>query len=287
MNYECSEVEILVLHKNKLNKEIYEKCISLENEYKEVCLNINKLHLNKSKIESVIKSKSDELLEQTKKEIEIVGYRILEAQEKERSRIACDLHDTIIQNLTTLVHRTELCMMDIDKDVIQVKLDMQIMMQQIRSIINDIRRIIYNLKPLALEDLGFDTVIEQYVRNYQESNKILIQVDGFEYIRNISDSIEKLTIFRILQEACSNALNHGKASRIDIQFSSTEKDVAMIIEDNGIGFDINKVKRSSRKDNRGYGLSIMRERVYLLSGDISIVSHINKGTRISVTIPNK
>lgn len=221
--------------------------------------------------------------------IENEGCNILEAQEKERSRIACDLHDTVIQNLTNLAHKAELSIKLIDQDVIEAKLELQIMIHTIRSAINDIRRIVYNLRPMAMEDLGLCVAIQRFLEIFEKDHKIEIKLDLEERVEHIANSIVSITFFRIIQEACSNAVKHGQASKIFVCLSCTEDMIYLKVKDNGNGFKVEEKlcqgTEYRRNSNTGFGLSIMKERVYLLSGNINIESLPDEGTEIFVQVP--
>lgn len=211
----------------------------------------------------------------------IPGLKILEAQELERGRIARDLHDTTVQTLTNLVHRTELCMRLIDSDTIRVKLDLQVMMQCLKDVINDMRLIIYDLRPMSLDDLGLETTLSRYVSNLQLTTRINItcQIQGtLDHL----DSVMSLTIYQIIQEATVNSVKHSSASQIDIMIASTEDNIEFSIIDNGKGFCYNK---DTRENSTNFGLSIMRERVCLLKGEIDIISNCNEGTKVIVSLP--
>ena len=209
------------------------------------------------------------------------SMRILAAQELERSRIARDLHDTTVQTLTNLVHRSELCMKLIDTDSIRVKLDLQVMIQCLKEVINDMRCIIYNLRPMSMDDLGLEATLSRYVSKLQKATNIKIsyKVSGsLDYL----DSVMGLTIYRIIQEATNNSVKHSYASKIEISIITNSDTCEISIIDNGKGFYIDE----NLKDNtNNFGLSIMRERVYLLNGKINIISKCNEGTQVFVSLP--
>ena len=228
---------------------------------------------------------NEDTMDEISEEIEKKGISILEAQETERSRIACDLHDSIIQNLTNLVHKTELCIKTIDRDTIGVKLDLQFMMQNLKIIINDIRSIIYNLRPMAFEDLGINIAIERFLNQFEQMNKVGVKFENTCTDNALNTSVVSLTLFRIIQEACSNAVKHGNASSIKVNISNDDCSIILWIQDNGTGFDIKKESTKVKTDNSGFGLSIMKERIYLLSGNINIDSSRERGTQIIVKIP--
>lgn len=252
---------------------------SLKEENDTILLNINDLTTN------ILTESLQTDLNDTTFDNDMKGLSILKAQEMERSRIACDLHDSVVQNLANMVHTVEYCLKTVDKDVIGTKLELQIMMQSLRNSIEEIRTIIYNLRPMALDDLGLGVTIQRFADKLKESQKIHIEFINECDNMIVENSVLSITLFRIVQEACSNAIRHGNASKITIHLSHNRGLVCLNIKDNGFGFNISDVNHEEKKDNSGFGLSIMRERVELLSGTIQIYSTQKKGTTINVEVP--
>ena len=220
---------------------------------------------------------------------DVNGLKLLETQEIERKRIARELHDSTVQNLTNLVHKTELCTKLVDLDPIRAKLELQTMINTIKTTINDMRNIIYDLRPMSLEDLGLVITVRRYIKQFIDSTKIKI-VLNVENERQINSDIIDLTLFRIIQEACNNAMKHAHATIIYVDLKYRENSIELLIEDNGCGFEQHISKEDQYVSNNslsGFGLSMMKERVGLLSGKIEIVSDVNKGTKISVCVPIK
>lgn len=213
------------------------------------------------------------------------GLSILEAQEIERQRIARDLHDSTVQNLTSLVHKSELCAKLIDIDSIRAKLELSSMSHTIKSVINDMRGIIYNLKPMTLDDLGLTVTVERYANRIMDLNNLKVLVHSNEETKEILPVI-KLTLFRIIQEACNNVIKHAAASIISINIIYEEHKVSVTIKDNGNGFNINPVgNKENSTHSSSFGLSIMRERISLLSGTVDIKSEKGIGTIVTVSAP--
>lgn len=212
------------------------------------------------------------------------GLGILEAQEVERQRIARELHDTTVQNLTSLVHKAELCIKLIDIDAIRAKLELKTMSNTIKTVINDMRSIIYNLKPMTLEDLGLTVTTQRYANRLMDTNNIQVRVHANDEPKKILPVI-MLTLFRIIQEACNNVIKHASASLIDINIVYSEDNIMVTIKDNGIGFDMENSKKSDSEQSSSFGLSIMKERVSLLSGTLDIQSENGKGTIVTVSVP--
>ncbi|MBQ9768163.1 MAG: sensor histidine kinase [Lachnospiraceae bacterium] len=215
------------------------------------------------------------------------SLHILETQECDRNRIARDLHDSSVQSLTSLVHKTELCMRLMDIDTIRVKLELQTMIETIKTIINGMREIIYDLRPMSLNNLGLAVTVESYCIQLQKNYDIKV---NFQRVGEEPEllSILKVTLYRILQEACSNIVKHAKASNIDIWITYENEKVLLKIQDNGIGFDTETLLTSQKEDElHGFGLTMMKERVALLGGTITIESVMQKGTTIMVDVPVK
>jgi len=212
------------------------------------------------------------------------GIKILEQQENERQRIARDLHDSTVQVLTNLVHKTELCTKIMDVDLIRAKLELEIINNTIRYTINDMRNIIHNLRPMAFDDFGLDITLERVVGQIKSNTDIQIHVDVVGQKKALS-SVVSLTLVRIMQEACNNSIKHSGAENVYITFSYEDESVLLSIRDDGKGFDIKNIENNKENQNKGFGVSIMKERAMLLSGDLKITSGKNKGTLIVVTVP--
>ncbi len=239
------------------------------------------------KVLSFLKENAPEVVETEEEDnFSTSGISILEAQEMERKRIARDLHDSTVQSLTNIVHKTEFCSKMIDKDPVQVKLELVTMMDHIRASIDDMRRIIYDLRPMSIDDLGLVPTIQRFVnQNKMEYEDINFQIK----VSSESDEIDipavvTLTVFRIIQEACNNIFKYSLAKNVIIAINYWEDELEVSIIDDGIGFDKTKIGKGEKKHS-GFGLSIMQERAQLLRGTFSLESESGKGTKVSISIP--
>ncbi len=226
---------------------------------------------------------SDKIIE-NKQVVNDKGLSILEAQEIERQRIARDLHDSTVQNLTSLVHKAELCIKLIEIDAIRAKLELNSMSNTIKTVINEMRGIIYNLKPMSLDDIGLTVTVERYASRLMDLNSINVFVHSNEETKEIHPVI-KLTLFRIIQEACNNVIKHANATTINIDIIYDEYLVNVSIKDNGSGFNINNTQRDGDEHSSSFGLSIIKERISLLSGTVEVKSEKNYGTTVTVSAP--
>ncbi len=260
-------------------KSIKEKIRKKKDKNRECLLLIQELNeVNKFLENAMMKQAFVDIVDETHR------LTILKTQENERQRISRELHDSTIQNLTSLVYKVELCIKLLEIDPIQCKLELSTMGKMLRDIINDTRQIIYNLHPMSFDDIGLEETIRKALDNLEnaEAKKVDFAVLGKPYEIN---PVIGITILRIVQEACSNAIKHANASFIKVTLQYELNKILLVIEDDGSGFDVEHIDTLSKKDNCGFGLSMMRERIYLLSGTINIESKIGKGTIIYVEVP--
>lgn len=279
----------------EVNTKNKKKIFELLEEQKEIQKSIDKQKIYCAKcgerleelLNVICEAKEDEKRKTQEQEFELSeAYRValLETQENERKRISRELHDNTIQNLTSLVHKAELCAKLIDRDTVRCKLELSMMSKTLREIIDDTRQMIYDLRPMSFDDIGLNITIERALDKIErrESRKINFIVEGEPY--QIKPVIG-ITLLRIIQEGCNNAIRHAEGSCIQVILTYLPDMVSIKIEDDGKGFDMNQVAGEDREDNSGFGLSMMRERVYLLSGNIDIDSKLDGGTKIIVNVP--
>lgn len=212
----------------------------------------------------------------------IFSFRALEMQEMDRKRISMDIHDTTVQNLTTLIHKTEFVTKLLEIDIVRAKLELCSMTEIIRSSIDELREIIYDLRPMSIDDLGLVATLERYI------NQMKAESDSLKYVLEVYNkentkilSIVNLTIFRIIQEALVNVRKHALAAKVEVIIIYESNYISITINDDGIGFD----KIEIEKMKRHFGLSIMEERVKLLSGKMQLESKKDEGTIININIP--
>lgn len=256
----------------KSAKRIYEKADKLSNDFS-VAYSVLAGDLNQ------ISQQVDNLQDK-----EIWGVKVLEAQELERKRIARDMHDGPTQNLSNLILKTELCIKIIDKDVDRTKLELHALKKLIRVTIDETRRLIHNLRPMSIDDLGLIPTLERLIDEMKNEVSFEVVFNHDKKINNDLDAITTISIYRICQEALNNIRKHSLATNVVIELYIENEDLILIITDNGIGFDIEHIKLNL-DDNRGFGISMMRERTNLLLGDFSIYSINKKGTTITVKLP--
>lgn len=252
------EIEKATIRKTeyeKLNKNLYEKRDALENR-----------------------------IGQLKKVIEQEDQRTVDLhyQEEERNRISGELHDTALQNLVHLIHKIELCGLYIDEDPLKAKLELSLINKGLKEVVNEIRNIIFDLRPMTFDDLGLKAGFERLLDNINEEKKYEI----FSDIDDVSceNSMNLLYIYRAVQESLNNIVKHAEAEKIWFRCKSTDDVCIIDIEDDGKGF---YEEKDEIKEDKHFGLSLMRERIELLNGIIDISSLEGNGTKIHMEIPLK
>src|SRR5690606_8777662 len=150
---------------------------------------------------------------------QLLGLKIILAQEEERKRIAREIHDGPAQTLANLVLRTEIAeRMAAKQDYDLIQMELGDLKGQVRSGLEEIRKVIFNLRPMALDDLGLIPTLRKLAQDFEDKTKIhtLFEVTGKEI--RLSSSMEA-AIYRLLQEALSNVHKHAEASRVSIVLS--------------------------------------------------------------------
>lgn len=213
-----------------------------------------------------------------------LGIHILKYQENERQRIARDLHDSTVQVLANLVHRCEICSKVMDVDSVRAKLEIEVIEKTLKDSISDMRNIIYNLRPMIFDDLGFEATLTKVVNKFNTSSdfNITLEMEG-ESVN--PEPVVAITIIRIIEESCNNSIKHSNGSEIKIYIKNENKVLHIEVSDNGDGYVIDEILKPEENNNKGFGVSMMKERVALLSGEIAIDSKINEGTKITIDIP--
>ncbi len=216
------------------------------------------------------------------KQKQYMGIKIIRAQEDERKRVAREIHDGPAQLIANLVIKTELCEKLIDMDKEKAKEELVSLKGFLRSSLSDVRKIIYDLRPMSLDDLGLVPTLQRYISNYVEQNNILVDFLVFGDPKPLKPVVE-LAAFRIVQEALTNIKKHSGAQNAGIRVEFTKEHLNLLISDDGKGFDKSKLK-AARKDDGGYGLLSMKERVELLDGKFDVKTTHGKGTKIFASI---
>ena len=212
-----------------------------------------------------------------------LGYRVIKATEEERSRIVREIHDVPIQAMVNMGIRLELCLQVLDKDMEKARSYIKELKEQVNTNIQDLRKIIYNLRPMSLDDLGLVATIEKLLADFEKDTGIKTDFKLMGEPVEVKELVQ-IAVFRIIQEALNNIKRHSKSTEAVVKLEFMEKSMSLLIKDNGIGFNVDEVCDWVEED-RCFGLMGMRERVELLQGYMDINSEKGQGTSIFIRIP--
>ncbi|HBC92900.1 MAG TPA: histidine kinase [Pelotomaculum sp.] len=211
-----------------------------------------------------------------------LALSIIKAQEEERKRLAREIHDSPAQSMVNIVMRAEYCLKLLDLDPAKVREELVALQELVRMSLMDVRKIIFDLRPMVLDDLGLVPAIKRYLSDYRLQNGHPIEFLFSGLQRRLDASVE-VALFRIVQEAVTNIRKHARADNALVKVEVLDNKIHIHIKDDGLGFEQDKVM--VEQSAGGYGLVGIRERVQLLKGEMRITSSPGNGTALCVSVP--
>lgn len=211
---------------------------------------------------------------------QFLGVKIIKAQEEERLRVSREIHDEPAQVMANVIFKAELCERLIDTDVERAREELKALQEQVRKCLKETRKIIFNLRPMTLDDLGLAPTVRRLLDSIKERTSIITEIKILGEEKRLVSHIE-ISLFRIIQEALKNSEKHGKATVIKVVIEFRYNFISAIIEDNGCGFGVT----AEEENHDNIGLIAMRERAELLGGEINIKSEPGNGTKVYVKVP--
>ena len=209
--------------------------------------------------------------------------KVITAQEEERRRIARELHDETGQALTALTVGMDTAAMAPGADADGVREKLAELRALATDALEDVHRLIYDLRPSVLDDLGLVAGLRWYAETRLQPAGIRVRVVVTGEERRLPAEVES-ALFRIGQEAISNAARHSQASNVRLGLDFPDRSVGLEVEDDGVGFDAAALAQPDDQ-RRGWGILGMQERAALLGGALQILSEPGNGTRVKVTVP--
>jgi len=207
-----------------------------------------------------------------------VSYRVIEAEEQERQRIAKDLHENIGQRVTMLILQIEELKRD-SLNTTDAESQLDALLKQGSEILTDVKASAHELYSPRLEYLDLAGVMRSFCREFAAQKRAEIDFKSDVFPRRIPPDIT-LCLFRVLQEAVRNAVQHSGVRQSDVRFWATPDEIHLTISDYGAGFDLETARKV-----RGLGLNRMKERLKLVRGNLSIDSQLQRGTTIHARVP--
>ena len=208
-----------------------------------------------------------------------VSGQLIDAQEKERSRIARDLHDDICQRLALLSMEIGRANSASRGSPEATQENLEKIRKHCTEIATDVQSLSHQLHSATLDILGVVTAIRSFCKDFAKQHQLTIEFTD----RNVPQRLPKdisLCFFRVTQEALHNAVKYSGTKQFFVTLSATEREIQLVVRDEGAGFDVEEAKK-----NPGLGLVSMQERVNLVHGKFSIESKLGKGTKISAVVP--
>lgn len=199
-------------------------------------------------------------------------------QEKERNRIARDLHDEIGSKLNVIF--LNICRLKkYGKKDAEIKTITDEVETVIHTTINSIRFISHELLPPTLEEFGLIETIRELQHSYNKAGDIHIEFTASENMHPIEDALIELNLFRIIQEFINNSIRHGKATEIDMHVSAEEKVLKLTYQDNGTGFDSSK-----KQYKKGLGMKNIESRLRIINASYTLNSSKENGTQSTIYV---
>jgi len=208
-----------------------------------------------------------------------VSGQLIEAQERERRRLARELHDDICQRLAMLSLKIEKVSKGWGLGPLSVADQLEQIWQQCSNLTGDVQALSHELHPSILDNLGLATAVKSFCREVSEQSGVVVEFDG----KNIPDSLPSevsLALFRVVQEALHNALRYSGQKHFEVRLQEISRELELEVTDHGVGFDA-----MNTKNRGGLGLVSMAERIHQVNGTFIIDSQPNAGTRIRARVP--
>lgn len=206
--------------------------------------------------------------------------QIIAAQEGERQRIARDLHDSTGQSLSAIIMGLEAMEEIGTSDEARLTQRVERTKELARNALTDLRELVFDLRPIALDDLGLVPALRAHADRHLGERGVLVSFESRGLKERLPSRLET-SLFRVLQEAVNNVAKHAYARSVSIRLLRVDKEFTAVVEDDGVGFDPTTVHRPTHPE-RGLGLLGIRERIEMLGGSVQVESAPGAGTKVSI-----
>lgn len=226
---------------------------------------------------------AEEQLRASRQRLLTLAEHLETVKEEERRRIARDLHDETSQVVASLSAHIEAAANTLPETSVKARALLKKARELSVSILDELHKVIYELHPFLLDDLGLVPTVESLIDNNLKTSGLNVGLKTTGRIKRLSPEKE-LTLFRVIQEALGNIVRHAKAKNVIVSFTFQKKMLKVRIIDDGIGFDVEKATDLKERP-RGLGILGMRERTGLINGTMNIAAPAGKGTEITIDVP--
>ncbi len=207
-----------------------------------------------------------------------MNEQLIKAQEAERMRISGELHDGVLQQITSLTLRLGKVRRQVPPDSEAVA-TVNSLQQQLIKIGTDVRHLSHELHPALLQEAGLPSALSSYCDEFSKVRNLPVSCETDESVKELSPGAA-LCVYRIAQEALGNAAKYSEAKMVDVRLTRSDGRVFLSVSDDGVGCTPNQIAKSG-----GLGLINMRERVLQLNGTFDFDSEPGHGTTVRVTVP--
>ncbi|MEG0297446.1 MAG: histidine kinase [Clostridium sp.] len=287
---EALEVRVMYVTKQNEEKELRKQRDELERSLKEYLESIedadnivNQINIALGYLEGNIAQEVKGAESDTQMQ---VGIKILESQERERKRIAREIHDGPAQYIANAMLRIDLCKMIVQRDLQEGLNELDDLKKNVKMALREVRGVLFDLRPISLEQLGLDEALREMANLISEENGIEVDISTKSMERKIEHILE-IAVYRLAQEILNNIKKHSKATKVIIRVEYGADYVYFMINDNGVGFDIKEAIENAKRKGTSYGLIGIFDRVNQLQGKIGIDSSPDEGTTYKIKLPVK
>jgi PAS domain S-box-containing protein len=211
-------------------------------------------------------------------QVRALNEQLVKAQEAERMRIAGELHDGVLQQITSLVLRLAKVKRQVPPDS-DATATVNVLQQELIKIGTDVRHISHELHPALLHEAGLPAALSSYCEEFSNVRGLTVTCETDDRVKELSPRAS-LCLYRIAQEALGNAAKYSGAKNVDVRLTRTDGFACLCVSDNGIGCDLSQIGKSG-----GLGVINMRERVLQLQGTFQFDSEPGRGTTVKAEIP--
>ena len=262
-------------HLQKAQKQLQEHAAELERKVQQRTAELARAN---EQLESQIEERKR--VEQSR---ETLRRQLANAQEDERWRISRELHDEMGQHMAALLLKLKALDDSLPRNARARKFLPQV--QKLADLMGEkLHRIAFDLRPAALDDLGLLSTLKNYLATWSERSKIKVDFQTAGQVHQRLPREIETTLYRVVQEALNNVVKHSKATQVDVILEYHDGQVQAIVEDNGRGFDLERVLNSNGAAGQ-LGLAGMNERLALVGGTFSLESNAGQGTTVFARIP--
>lgn len=220
------------------------------------------------------------LLDEKREELEFLSGKLIQSQEQERRRIACDLHDDFNQRLAGLAVDLEMLERGPAEIPESVSERLSEIREQLGRLSDDLHGLAYTLHPSLLEHIGLEAAIQEHVAQFAKRTGLPVTFTAREVPESLSPDLATC-LFRVMQESLQNVSKHAQTTDVTVKLSGSPKGIGLSVRDTGKGFDMD----GKARERDGLGLVSMQERVRLLGGLLRIHSKLGGGTKVCAWIP--